>query len=221
MKWHVLLVTGLGCVLGTLQAAQETKKFSYVDLKPKANQKLAGSLGTGFITLASLPEGEQTLQGVKFKIADGLIHLGRKKPPFPEPMPDRVEGIQVGKTFAKLHLLHGTQGGAYRPEQFILDDTKIAEYKVHYADGTTKTIPVVYGRDIRDWYKHDDSKVTRGKVAWEGANLLSKSDGKILRLYLSTWENPHPTKRVVSIDYVRVGETVCAPFCVAMTLEEK
>ena len=35
------------------------------------------------------------------------------------------------------------------------------------------------------------------------------------------WENPHPTKKVVSIDYVKVGDTPAGPFCVAMTLEEK
>ena len=32
MKWPVLLVIGLSCVLGTLLAAGESKKFSYVDL---------------------------------------------------------------------------------------------------------------------------------------------------------------------------------------------
>jgi hypothetical protein len=33
--------------------------------------------------------------------------------------------------------------------------------------------------------------------------------------------NPHSTKRVVSIDYVKVGDTIAAPFCVAVPLEEK
>jgi hypothetical protein len=41
-----------------------------------------------------------------------------------------------------------------------------------------------------------------------------------IRLYLCTWKNPHPTKKVVSIDYVKVGDTPAAPFWVAMTLEE-
>src|SRR5207302_11284519 len=112
MKWHVLLVTGLGCVLGTLQAAQETKKFSYVDIQPKANQKLTDTFGGSpeGNTLDSLPKGEQTLEEVKFKIADGLIQLGSRL--LKEAKPDQVEGIRLGKAFAKLHILHATQYGS-------------------------------------------------------------------------------------------------------------
>jgi hypothetical protein len=196
-----------------IQAA--TAKFSYVDLQARANAKLAGSFGSGFLDLAELPSGAQTLQKVRFKIAAGLVQLGRKDPPLKEPRPDSVEGIKVGMAFANLHILHGTVGGGVPPTQFVPDDTKIAEYKVHYEGGATETIPVVYGKDLRDWYNHDNSKeVTRGKLAWEGGPQK-------LRLYLTTWQNPHPTKLVVSIDYLRAGDTPTAPFCVAITLEEK
>ena len=163
------------------------------------------------------------MAGVKFKIGEGMLQLGG--PVLKEPKPDRVDGIQVGKAFAKLHILHAT---AYGPGQegdptFVRDDTKIAEYKVYYEDGDTETIPVVYGKDVRGWwFSADDKGVTRGKVAWVGENEGAKKvAGKQIRLFLGTWENPHPTKRVVVIDYVKVGDTTAAPFCVAMTLEEK
>jgi hypothetical protein len=216
----MLLVIGLSCVLGTLLAAEETKKFSYVDLQPKANQKLTDNLGTAEgNNLASLPKGEQTLQEVKFKIADGLLQLG--SPRLKEPKPDRVDGIQVGKAVAKLHILHATQypGG----EGVVPDDTEIAKYEVHYEGGGTETIPVIQGQDVRNWwYSADEAGVTRGKVAWKGENEATKRNpGRQIRLYLSTWENPHPAKRVVHIDYVKVGDTNAAPFCVAMTLQEK
>jgi hypothetical protein len=213
----MLPVIGLGCVLGTLLAAEETKKFSFVDLQPKANQKLTDDLGSGTKgnNLASLSKGQQTLEQVEFKIADGFLQLGSQE--LKEPRPDRLDGIRIGKAFAKLHLLHATMfsGG-------VDDDTEIAKYEVHYEDGDTATILVVLGKDVRDWWNYDNSKeVTRGKLAWNGDNDVAKGAGRSLRLYLGTWENPHATKRVVSIDYVKVGDTVTAPFCVAMTLEEK
>jgi hypothetical protein len=207
------------------KAAEDATKLPYVDLQPKANQKLAGSFGSGIQgnNLGTLPRGEQIFAGVKFMVSDGLLQLGRKEPPLKEPRPDRVEGIKVNKAFWKLHLLHGTVGGAYKPQQFVNDGTKIAEYKVHYEDGTTEVIPVIYGQDLRDFFNHDDSSpVTRGKVAWRGENDYTQGSGKqLIRVYLSTWENPQPTKSVASIDFVKVGDTPAAPFCVAMTLEDK
>ncbi len=222
MRWAVLLVAGLGCVLGAGAAAQEAKKLSYVDLQPKANQKLTTTFAgrPEGNNLDSLPKGEQTLEKVRFKIADSLVQLGSAL--LKDPMPDQVEGIQIGKTFAKLHLLHATQFGSGLG--VIKDDTPIAKYVVHYEGGTTATIPVDYGKDVRNWWFSADEKgVTRGKVAWEGENEATKATNgrRQLRLYLGTWDNPHPTKKVVSIDYVKVGDTPAAPFCVAMTLEEK
>ena len=219
MKWPVLLMTSLGCVFGTLLRADETKKFSYVDLQPKANQQLTDNVGSGIQgnNLANLPKGEQTLEEVKFRIADGFLQLGSQR--LKEPKPDRVDGIVIGKAFAKLHLLHATVFGA--GATVVADDTEIAKYEVHYQGGDTETITVVYGKDVRDfWDWREERGVTRGKVGWTGENEAVKGQRQI-RLYLGTWENPHPTKKVVSIDYVKVGDTIAAPFCVAMTLEEK
>jgi hypothetical protein len=42
-----------------------------------------------------------------------------------------------------------------------------------------------------------------------------------IRLYLTTWENPKPDKKITAIDYSTTKETPCAPFCVAMSAEEK
>jgi WD40 repeat protein len=212
-------------------SAEEAKKFSSVDLQPKANQKLkdnfAGDEGN---SLAGLPTGEQTLEKVKFKIGDGLVQLSSNlwKEEKPErKRPDGVEGIPVGKAFAKLHILHATQYGSLAG--VIADDTEIAKYVVHYEGGGTETIPVVYGKDVRNWWFSPEEKgVTRGQVAWKGENEATKktvdrpeAQRRQIRLYLSTWENPHPTKKVVNIDYVKVGDSPAAPFCVAMTLEEQ
>src|SRR5205823_6181546 len=105
---------------------------------------------------------------------------------------------------------------------YVEDDTPIGEYRVHYEDGTNAVIPIVYGKDVRDWfYVEDEKEPSRGKVAWQGNNGRAPQVGARIRLYLSTWENPSPGKKVTTIDYSsRKDQTVAAPFCIAMTLEE-
>jgi hypothetical protein len=218
------LLLATGSALALVPAGLADKKFSYVDIQPKANQKLTDNFGRlDGNNLANLPRGERTFEDVKFKIGDSLLQLGSE---LFNTKPDRVDGIVVGKAFARLHILHATVFG--RSDPAIPDDAPIAKYEVRYEGGDTETIPVVYGKDVRDWwYSADDKSVSRSKVAWKGENEVTKDksgfqrppDG--IRLYLSTWENPHPTKKVVSIDYVKVGDRPAAPFCVALTLEEK
>jgi hypothetical protein len=92
---------------------------------------------------------------------------------------------------------------------------------VHYADKSEETIEVVYGKDVRDWWRNDAAKApTRGKVAWKGTNESAKSNGSSIWLFSFTWKNPKPDKKVVSIDYVSTL-TGAAPFVVAMTLEDE
>ena len=221
---RMLPAVGLGLVLSSPWVMGGEKEFAYIDLQSKANHKLADPFhsGTEGNDLSDLPKGEQIFAKVKFKVGDGLIQLGSK---LTKDLPDMVEGIEVNRSISRLHLLHATGYGAYGKEGdelFVADDTPIGEYKVHYADKTTATIPIVYGKDVRDWWNWDKSKeVTRGKLAWEGANDFAKKNDVKIRLYVTTWDNPHPKKRVVRIDYLRTGESVCAPFCVAISAEGK
>lgn len=212
-------------------AAGADKAFRPVDLQPHANQKLTDDLGRGSEgnNLAALPKGEQTLGGVKFVVGDGFVQRGSKL--LKAERPDKIEGIKVCRTAAKLHFLHGTQygnGSVIGQEGkdgdplYVADGTRIAEYTVRYADGATATVPVMYGEDVRDWWFTGKPKgVTRGKVAWEGANEASKTYESKLRLYRTTWANPHPDKVIASIDYAKVGDGPAAPLCVAVTAEGK
>jgi hypothetical protein len=196
-------------------------KYEYLNLDNKGNQKLTDSFGseTPGNDLAALKKGEHTCAGVNFKVGEKVIQLGSKLQKTEKP--NKVEGIKVGKSFAKLHILHSTEygeGGAA-----IEEGTKIAEYKILYDDDTSESIPVVYGQDVRDWWFYPQSKeVTRGKVGWKGANEYSKTFEAEIHLYVLTWENPHPAKKVASITYAKTdAEGLAAPFCVAMTLEPK
>ena len=184
-------------------------ELTYIDLQSKANTKLTGRTP---VNLEELPQGEQTLGGVRFQIADSLIQLGSARL---EDMPKAIEAIPVGKALAKLYVLHATRFSTRATE-----GTLVGQYNVNYADQTEQIIPIVYGEDVRDWWNIDESKpVTRGQVVWEGNNPAVSKQNRTLRLYLGMWKNPHPDKQVVGIDYISTNTDV-APFCVAMTAEE-
>jgi len=187
-------------------------KLSYIDLGPKANQKLAVGVFDDRLEnhLAELPKGEQTFGGVKFQIGDSFLHLGSRAALH---KPQEVKGIPVNRDFLSLYILHGTQVAS------VPDHTLIGKYQVNYNDGTQETIPIVCGEDLRDWWNKDQSRpVSRGTVVWEGSNPKVRSSNVTLRLYLTKWTNPRPEMEVTSIDYVSAN-TVAAPFCVAMTAE--
>src|SRR5262245_40882835 len=221
-----LTVVGICCAVLVGRGLADEKNFTSVDLKGKFNyqpgEKIAEDDREGnFLTV---PKGEQIIEGVRMDIGEGVIQLGSK---VLKEKPDKVEDIGVGKKFTKLHILHATGygGGPNTPgtEWYVEDDTLIGEYKINYQDKSSEVIPIEYGKDVRDWWFRDDEKETsRAKVAWKGDNDLAKQYGCRIRLYLTTWKNPKPDQKVISIDYIgRKNDTVAAPFCVAMSIEEK
>jgi hypothetical protein len=199
------------CVLGLPLAGAEGRRVAYLDLQPQANQKLKESYGNEGNNLAALPTGEQTFAGVKFKIGPGLIQLSGSET---TGKPEKAEGIKVNTTFSRLYLLHATHFGAK-------DDAIIGYYTVNYDDKSQETIPIVYGKDVLDWwYTGDSREPTRARVAWKGDNDDAKNNGAKIRLYVTTWKNPEPARKVVSIDFVSTNTEKAAPFCAAITAEE-
>ena len=121
--------------------------------------------------------------------------------------PAKVAGIKVDAKVVKLHFLHAGGFGGNIPRS-----TPIGKYVVHFADKSTEEIEIVYGKDVVDWWVQPGvSDPTRGKVAWEGQNAFSA-----IKLFLTTWENPNPGKRIATLDYVATEGT---PFCVAISAE--
>jgi hypothetical protein len=200
------------CVVALLLIAGDDKrKTTCVNLQPYTNQKLKEGVGNESNNLAELKQGEETLAGVKFKIGEGFIQLG--SPRLPD-SPKKVEDIEVKATFSKLHILHATHHAAEK-------DAIIAYFTVNYEDKSTQTIPIVFGKDVLDWWhQENDEEPSRAKVAWKGCNEAAKNDERKIRLYLTTWKNPEPTKKVVSLEFGSTFYTDCAPFCVAIRAEE-
>jgi hypothetical protein len=203
--------------VGVLTAAPAPTKpaFSPVDLKGHVNQKLKdpfhGDTRSGN-NLACLPTGKHTFAGVPFTIGDGVVQLGSARVRGPA----KVENIKVGRTVSKLHLLHSCGCGGADPV-----GTVIGRYIVSFDDKTKEEIPIAYGKDVVDWWVMPGQKdATASKVGWEGQNEAAKPHKAKIKLSLTTWQNPHPGKRVVAIDFVAATpKRQAAPFCVAITAE--
>jgi hypothetical protein len=215
-----LLLAAAGLALAA-PAAKDPGR-TYLDLQSLGTHKLADDSPSGLAgnSLGEVPIGEREFAGVKFKVGEKYLQLG--SPHFATDKPEKVEGVKVGRPFARLHILQATGYGSSPAGQpkHVADDTVIATYTVRYDDGQTATIDVVYGKDVRDyWFSDQSPGVTRGKVAWEGDCEAAKRSGMRIRLYRTTWENPKPGKRVKEIDFARAKDTPAAPLCVALTVE--
>jgi hypothetical protein len=213
----LLLLVGSGGVAG--QPPEPTDRlgparFYPLDLQALANQKREEDFHQDHFrgnNLAALAAGEHRLLGIPFQIGDGVLQLGSKLIPG---KPAKITGIEIGKKFTTLYLLHAA---AYSVDE---GEVPIGSYTLHYGDGTTRTIPIVNGKDVCGWYKRPSApEPSRGKVAWEGTNEYASLRGARIRLFLSTWKNPKPGTAVTNIDYAS-AMTKCAPFCVAITATE-
>jgi hypothetical protein len=195
-----------------------TGRLVPLELGDKTNRKRVDLSGPGDYEgngLAELSPGDHKLGGALFRIGEGLIQLASKRGP-EEPV--AAEGIPVQRKIARLHVLHA---GQWTPDEPLPRRPVIGEYRLHYADGSTASLPIIYGEDVREWWTWDGGKpVTRGRVVWTGSNLCTERRGVSLRLYGSAWENPHPDRLVTTLDYVSKMTDLCAPFCVAITVEE-
>ena len=210
------------------QDAPATKIF--IDLQPKAVKPLTDVLNDGAFpgdNLADLPQGKfNTSDGVEFQVGPKCVVLFGK---FVPDRPAEIDGFNLGAKIDRLQILHGCGWGAFGGKanpagHYQEDGTLVGHYRVNYADGDWGIIPIVYGRDVRDWWAvWDNFKPTmRTKVAWRGTNdQLRKNPATQgiddpLRLFVTDWRNPRPQVAITSIDIISEKQ-VAAPFCVAIT----
>ena len=168
--------------------------------------------------LCSLPTGTLTFSNIQFDVR-GLIRLdavtnSSLNGAIAISYPSAVRDIQIGAKCRRIHVLHGA-------EDSVPDGIVICRYVVRYADGSQHEIPVLYGRDVRNWWELDNDvnpQSDHGIVAWRGTNPAVADRGGHLRLYLSSFENPQPDVRVTTLELVS-AETRAAPFLIALTIE--
>jgi hypothetical protein len=173
--------------------------------------------------LSQLPIGLVKLGGVEFDVR-GVIQLRRAEPlggawelaTLDDPV--RVDGIPVQQEATRLHLLLGTVS-----EGTVLSGgTVIGRLELHYADGETRSLDLVYGRDVLNWWyepaKADTETTDRARVVWTGTNPVANEFGHQLWLYLNTRDNPRPGVKLTTFDFVS-AMSESGPFLIAVTVE--
>lgn len=174
-----------------------------------------GSPGPEANDLSELPQGIQTLGGVKFDLR-GLIHVGNNRGSRTavegHVFPRRVPGIAVGLPCQRLHFLHAATWGIDKT------GTTIGNYVVHFAGGRSIEIPIVLGKDLDDWWTSPSTAAVGTTLAWTGTNPATRARGLQVSLFRTTWNNPMPAVKIETIDFNWAG-TKAMPFIVAITAE--
>jgi hypothetical protein len=158
-------------------------------------------LGLKGVNLQSLRKGVHAYAKSAFDIR-GIIQLGSNIADGPSSV-----YIKIGLYGRKFHFLHGVFGHAKL-------DTVVASYIIHYANGTSYTINILYGRNVSDISDTTLNIITDGDVIF----LDENRDGKQIHLCRYATNNPYPDLEVTSIEYKK-EQRDAAPFVVAITLE--
>jgi eukaryotic-like serine/threonine-protein kinase len=164
--------------------------------------------------LAELPHGVQMLAGIRFDVR-GVIQLASARTvEIGDKFPKEVAGMPVNQKCRRLHFLHNAVFGV------VEDGINVAEYIVHYRDGSVERIPIVSGHELKDfWLPRDRSNpASRAEIAWRGANEMSRRHAFPVGLFKFTWQNPRPDAEIQGLDFVS-AMNVPAPFLVAITAE--
>lgn len=187
-----------------------------IDLTPHYNASPNDSWhegGIGNNDLKSLPQGNRDFAGVKFDVR-GIVQLSGQgaDEQLTVRFPKEIKSIAVDRPCSQLHFLQGA--GWSSP-----DGTKIGSYIVHYQDGKTAEIPIVYGMHVRDWWTPPgEHPVSGSEIAWKGSNEAATASQMRQQLYKTTWKNPRPETPIASLDYVS-AMAISAPFLIALTAE--
>lgn len=151
--------------------------------------------------LGSIAKGVKAYQNSVFDIR-GLIfldHTGQKGP--------SSVSVKVGLKGRRLHLLQGAVGS-------VPTDTSVAVYTLHYADGRTRTVNMIYNRNVRDLWDADQLPLTDARLVSLGKNI----QGGCAQLARYTINNPLPNIEVETIE-ITSSCPESRPIIVGMTLE--
>jgi hypothetical protein len=162
-------------------------------------------------SLGALPVGVQELHGISFDIR-GVVQLAGRNL-IDRGYPREAVGLPVNQYAARVHFLHAT-GWPDMPGR------PVGSYAIQYVDGRRRFVTIVYGQDVLDWLPSNPDERERpgAEVAWEGVGDQNTAQPPVRRLYLTTWQNPLPSVRIQSIDFIS-WMADSAPFLVAITLE--
>jgi WD40 repeat protein len=192
---------------GSATATLRETRGSPLDLSPFYNATL-DKFWNDENNLAALRKGVQRLAGVDYDVRGAIKLRGQHN----QDLLREVRSIPVERRCQRLHFLHST---AWHES----DGTTIGSYIIHFADGQQTEIPIVYGRDVRNWWLTREQHAAGIPAAvWIGSTPGAARSGFDIHLFHSVWENPRPNVEILDFDFVS-ADTQCPPFLIAVTAE--
>jgi hypothetical protein len=83
---------------------------------------------------------------------------------------EKATGIKIGRKCRSLHFLHAAKSQTK-------DGSPVGSYLVHYANHEVRTLPIIYGKDVRAWVTEPDAPLTtrNSQIVWIGPSPLVQS----------------------------------------------
>ena len=161
--------------------------------------------------------GHRVIDGLPFEIGGQINFFGRSLAKNSSATtPSTVEGMQIGRKFDELHLIHFAKWED-------VEGQTIARIRLNYADGTQSKLPILYGGHVRDWQRPPSEEKElltdpNSKIIWRGPGFPSIKS--TTRLFKSTLTNPYPQKVVESMDVVS-AQNLASYVLVAATVADQ
>lgn len=185
------------------------------DLSAHYNTPLARANNTKGLFELNMPQflpGVHRLLGVDYD-ARGEIELSQADPY--SSVPPRVDGIRPGVArFAALDVLVGANTMLRTQEQ-----QPYALVDLQYRDGSHARLPIVYNRDIKEWWRTNWK--TPGRIAWRLRDYGTgrTEPGEFPAIFTVRLVNPHPERDVASVALEAVKMPFSSPAFFAITAE--
>ena len=207
----------------TIIAGANNLSYVPLDLSKQANQYRTdqGWFGDKNFTFTDLPSGKQTFAGARYNVyhfttspVPEAVMLGGGG--IPGNLPDHVDGIPVNQKADALFFLQAARIDQRRNNDEIKQGKKpeMADYVIHYADGTTEKAPVYSEISVDDYKQAAPAALPGAQIAW---TKPYGTTGQSAVAYSMQWNNPHPDKVIATIDFVYGPDRRGVPALLAVT----
>ncbi len=164
-----------------------------LDLKPFVGQSPFDWIGAGWL----VPRGHQVIGGTPFQVDGIVLMYGNYSAQKNRPGKTNINDITVGSAFECLYLLTTVQSRT-------ADGTPLAAIHFHYADGSSSSVEISYGVQVRNWFgpwhKADEPLAdSNSREVWRALFSAAATTDDYLRMFHVTFTNPFPTKEVRTI----------------------
>jgi WD40 repeat protein len=224
-KFHLAMMAQAGAAIGSYEPSPPPSRFpphdtatprQQIDLSAFYNEGLHDSGGYDF---GDLRPGPFEAGGVEFDLRGMVLLDGQKARRQKAGLPVRANGIRIGQKCRRLHFIQATD---WAP---LLNGAQIATYILHYADGGTRELPVIYGKHTAGMWVWSlfgmatpCQPMSEAIPAWTGHNVNALRSDCALWLYKSDRDNPRPDVELSSVDVVSTMSEA-SPLLAALTIE--